>query len=304
MQEGKYIWMDGEFVKWNEAKVHVLTHSLHYGVSVFEGIRCYKTAKGSVIFRLKEHMQRLLNSAKIMYMDIRYSLDELVKAVVETVKKNEYQECYIRPIAFRGYGDMGVYPKNNPIVVAIAVWPWGKYLGEEAFNKGARIKTSSYTRYHPNTQLMRAKMGGNYSNGQLAKIEAVKDGYDEAILLTPEGYVTEGSGENIFIVKNKVLYTPFAVFALDGITKDSIIHIAEDLGIKVVETILSRDHIYIADEAFLCGTASEITPIRELDHRSIGTKVPGEITLKLKNEFFKIIDGENPKYKEWLTYIQ
>ncbi|MFN7182428.1 MAG: branched-chain amino acid transaminase, partial [Planctomycetota bacterium] len=250
MQEGKFIWMDGEFVKWHEAKVHVLAHSLHYGVTVFEGIRCYKTSKGSVIFRLREHMERLVNSCKIMQMDLKFSLEETIRAAIDTVKKNEYQECYIRPIAFRGYGDLGVYPKNNPINLAIAVWPWGKYLGEEAFTKGARIKTSSYTRYHPNTQLIKAKMGGNYANGQLAKMEAIKDGYEEALLLTPEGYVAEGSGENIFIVRNKVLYTPSSAFALEGITRDSIMHIAEDLNIKVVETILTRDQIYIADEAF------------------------------------------------------
>lgn len=303
MQEGKYIWMDGEFVKWHEAKVHVLTHSLHYGVSVFEGIRCYKTPRGSVVFRLKEHIQRLHDSAKIMYMDMKFSVDELIKATIETIKKNEYQECYIRPIAFRGYGDMGVYPKNNPTVVTIAVWPWGKYLGEEAFTKGARIKTSSYTRYHLNTHLVKAKMSANYANGQLAKIEAIRDGYEEALLLTPEGYVAEGSGENIFVIKNKILYTPLPLFVLEGITRDTIMHIATDLGYKVVETMLTRDQIYIADEAFFCGTASEVTPIRELDHRQIGTKVPGDITLKIKNEFFKIIDGENPKYKEWLTYV-
>lgn len=298
------IWMDGKLVPWDEAKVHVLTHSLHYGLAVFEGIRCYLTEEGPAIFRLDEHVQRLIKSASIFMLEIPYSEEELKRAIIETVKVNGVQECYIRPIAYLGYGAMGLYPKGNPVNVAIAVWPWGSYLGDEGLKNGIRIKVSSYIRGHVNSFMARAKVSGYYVNSQLAKREAIMNGYDEALLLDADGYVSEGSGENIFIVRRGILKTTPLTSILEGITRDSIITIARDEGIKVLEERFTRDELYIADEAFFTGTAAEVTPIREVDGRRIGSGRPGEITRKLQNLFFDTVKGKNRKYRHWLTFVR
>jgi branched-chain amino acid aminotransferase len=295
------IWMDGEFVAWDEAKVHVLTHTIHYGLGVFEGIRCYKTEKGSAIFRLNEHVDRLFDSAHIFMMEIPYSKEEITLAIKETVKINKMRECYIRPLVYIGYGSMGVYPKGNPINVSIAVWPWGAYLGDEGIEKGIRIKVSSFTRHHVNVDMTRGKVCGYYVNSQLAKTEAIRCGYDEAVLLDTEGYVSEASGENIFIVRDGQLKTTPLTSILEGITRDSIIQIATDNGIAVKEERFTRDELYIADEAFFTGTAAEVTPIREVDGRVIGKGERGEITKKLQSIFFDIVKGNNRKYESWLT---
>ena len=297
------IWMDGEFVDWDNAKVHVLSHSLHYGLGVFEGIRCYETEKGPAIFKLKEHVKRLFGSAHIFLLEIPFSDSEIEEAIVKTVKVNKVRECYIRPLVFIGYGAMGVYPKGNPIRVSIAVWPWGAYLGEEGLTKGIRIKVSSFIRGHVNSNLTRGKVCGYYVNSQLAKKEAVSCGYDEALLLDTEGYVSEGSGENIFIVRNGVLKTTPLTSILEGITRDSIMEIARNEGIRVVEERFTRDEIYIADEAFFTGTAAEVTPIREVDGRTIGEGKPGKITKKLQSVFFDVVKGRNRHYDSWLTYV-
>jgi branched-chain amino acid aminotransferase len=297
------IWMDGKLVNWDDAKVHVLTHTLHYGLGAFEGIRCYKTEKGSAIFRLDEHVDRLFASAAIFLLKIPFSKAEIKSAIIKTVKANRLKECYIRPLVYIGYGAMGVYPKDNPINVSIAAWPWGAYLGDEGLTNGIRIKVSSFTRHHVNSAMTRAKICGYYVNSQIAKKEAIACGYDEAILLDTEGYVSEGSGENIFIVRNNALKTTPLTSILEGITRDSIIRIAKDLKIPVQEERFTRDEVYIADEAFLTGSAAEVTPVREVDGRKIGLGKRGNITGKLQKAFFDIVKGKNRKYESWLTRI-
>ncbi len=297
------IWMDGEFVEWDKANVHVLTHSLHYGLGVFEGIRCYETEKGPAIFRLGEHVERLFNSARIFLLEVPYSEKEISEAILGTVGINKVMECYIRPLVYVGYGAMGLYPKDNPVRVSIAVWPWGTYLGEEGLTNGIRIKISSFIRGHVNSNLSRGKVCGYYVNSQLAKKEAVSCGYDEAILLDTEGYVSEGSGENVFIVRNGILKTTPLTSILEGITRDSIIEIGRKEGIPVVEERFTRDELYIAEEAFLTGTAAEVTPIREVDGRIIGDGKPGRITKKLQSLFFDVVKGRKKDYASWLTYV-
>jgi branched-chain amino acid aminotransferase len=303
LEKTEKVWMDGKFVDWDDAKVHILTHSLHYGLGVFEGIRCYETERGPAIFKLKEHVKRLLLSAHIFLMKVPFSAGEIEKAIVETVRINKIKECYIRPLIYIGYGAMGLYPKDNPVRVSIAVWPWGAYLGEEGISKGIRIKVSSFIRGHVNSNLSRGKVCGYYVSSQLAKKEAMMCGYDEALLLDTEGYVSEGSGENIFIVRNGILKTTPLTSILEGITRDSIMKIAADEGIPVVEERFTRDEVYIADEAFFTGTAAEVTPIREVDGRVIGEGKPGKITRTLQGIFFDAVKGQNKKYDPWLTYV-
>lgn len=295
--------MDGKLIDWDKAQVHVLTHTLHYGLGMFEGIRCYKTDKGSAIFRLDEHVERLFASAHIFNIEIPYSRKEIRDAIIRTVTANKLIECYIRPLVYIGYGAMGLYPKGNPINVAIAAWPWGAYLGDDGIDKGIRIQVSSFTRHHVNSSMTRAKVCGYYVNSQIAKKEAIGGGYDEALLLDPEGYVSEGSGENIFIVRNGQLKTTPLTTILEGITRDSIIKIAKDNKLTVIEERFTRDEIYIADEAFFTGTAAEVTPIREIDNRKIGIGRRGKITKKLQSIFFDIVKGKNRKYESWLTRI-
>jgi len=298
------IWMDGRFVDWDDANIHILTHTLHYGLGAFEGIRCYLCDDGvSAIFKLKEHVDRFFNSAHIGQIDIPFSKEEITNAIIETVKINGLKESYIRPIVFIGDGAMGIHPQNNPIRVAIAVWQWGAYLGDEGLKNGIRVKTSSFTRHHVNIMMTKAKICGNYVNSVLAKREVTQDGYDEAVILDPEGYVCEATGENIFIIHKGDLKTPPLTSVLPGITRASVISIALDRGIRVIEERFTRDELYVADEAFFTGTAAEITPIREVDNRSIGNGKPGEITQTLQNIFFDIIRGKQEKYKKWWTYI-
>jgi len=303
LQKTDKIWMDGKFVDWDKANVHVLTHTLHYGLGVFEGIRCYSTKKGPAVFRLKEHVKRLFDSAHIFMLEVPYSEKEIEKAILETVKVNRIKECYIRPLVIMGYGAMGIYPKGSPINVAIAVWPWGAYLGEDGLANGIRAKTSSFIRGHVNSNMTRGKVCGYYVNSVLAKKEAVACGYDEAVLLDTEGYVSEGSGANIFIVRQGVIKTTPLTSILEGITRDTVIEIAGDEGLQVEEERFTRDEVYISDEAFFTGTAAEITPIRELDGRRIGAGKPGPITKKLQGLFFKIVMGQAKKYNRWLTYV-
>jgi branched-chain amino acid aminotransferase len=297
------IWMDGKFVNWDNATVHILTHTLQYGLGVFEGIRCYETRKGTAIFRLDEHINRLFNSAHIFLIEIPYSKIEIRDAIIKTIQVNKIKECYIRPLVYIGYGAMGLYPKENPINVSIAVWSWGSYLGDKGLKDGIRIKTSSFIRNHVNANMARGKVCGYYVNSQLAKKEAISCGYDEALLLDTEGYVSEGSGENIFIIRNGVLKTTPLTSILEGITRNSIIKIANDNGIRVAEERFTRDELYIADEAFFTGTAAEVTPIREADGRAIGNGKPGKITKKLQSIFFDIVKGRNKKYESWLTRV-
>ncbi|GAB4489044.1 MAG: branched-chain amino acid transaminase [Thermodesulfovibrionales bacterium] len=297
------IWMDGRLVDWDDAKVHVLTHTLHYGLGVFEGIRCYKTGRGSAIFRLDEHVERLFTSAHIFLLDIPYTREQIRNAIIETVRANRLRECYIRPLAYIGYGGMGLYPKDNPINVSIAAWPWGAYLGDEGLEKGISIKVSSFTRHHVNSAMTRAKVCGYYVNSQIAKKEAIACGFHEALLLDTEGYVSEGSGENVFIVRDGVIKTTPLTSILEGITRDSIITVARDSGIPVVEDRFTRDEMYIADEAFFTGTAAEVTPIRAVDNRIIGEGTRGKITKKLQSAFFDIVKGKNRKYASWLTQV-
>ncbi len=295
------IWMDGELVDWDEAKTHVLSHGLHYGSGVFEGIRCYKTDEGPAVFRLHEHVERLFESAKICRFQIPYSQEEVVKATLETIRVNGFKECYIRPLAYLGLGAMGIYPKNNPVKLTIAVWPWGSYLGDDGLNKGIKVKVSSFMRHHVNSVMTRAKVCGYYMNSIFAKQEAISSGSDEALLLDTEGYVAEGSGENIFIVKKEILTTPPLTSILDGITRDTIIKLARDEKIEVKEHRFTRDEVYTASEAFFTGTAAEVTPIRELDNREIGP--PGPITKKLQDLYFDTIKGRNSTYQHWLTHV-
>ena len=297
------IWMDGKLVDWDNANVHVMTHTLHYGLGVFEGIRCYETPKGPAVFRLDEHVDRLFASAHIFLIEIPYSKDEIKEAILKTIKVNRMKSCYIRPLVYIGYGAMGLYPKENPVRVSIAVWAWGTYLGEKGLEEGIRIKTSSFIRNHVNANMTRGKVCGYYVNSQLAKKEAISCGYDEALLLDTEGYVSEGSGENVFIVRDGLLKTTPLTSILEGITRNSIIKIAEDAGIKTIEERFTRDELYIADEAFFTGTAAEVTPIRESDGRTVGEGKPGKITKKLQSIFFDIVKGENKKYTSWLTMV-
>ncbi len=304
MIKADYIWFNGKLIRWEEANVHILTHTLHYGLGVFEGIRCYNTAKGPAIFRNHEHIERLFKSAHIVYMKIPYTMEEIRQAIFETIKANNLKECYIRPIVFYGTGAMGLNPLNNEVNVAIICWEWGAYLGDEGLKKGIRCKISSFNRHHVNVSMTKAKVCGNYVNSQLAKIEAILDGYDEALMLDVDGTVAEGSGENIFIVRKGIIKTPPSLGILEGITRDSVITIAKDTGLDVREEKISRDEVYIADEIFLCGTAAEITPVREVDRRAIGTGEPGPITRKLQEIFFKVVRGEDPKYQHWLDYVE
>lgn len=302
MQKTDFIWFDGKLVPWQEATVNVMSHGLHYGTGVFEGIRAYACANGdSAVFRLKEHTQRLLNSAKILCLKVPHSADTINAAILETLKVNKLKEGYIRPLSFVGDGEMGVYPGSNPVRTIIAVWPWGVYLGPEALQAGIRIKTSSFTRHHVNAMMTKAKAAGNYVNSVLAKIEAKADGYDEALMLDTNGFVSEATGENIFIVRDGVVKTTPWTSILGGITRDSVMTLARDLGYTVVEQQFTRDELYIADEAFFTGTAAELTPIREVDGRVIGAGKAGPVALHLQEEYFKIVKGQNPKYESWLT---
>ena len=298
-----FIWQDGKLVPWRDATTHVLTHSLHYGLAVFEGVRAYNTAKGTAIFRLAEHTQRLLNSAKIYMMDIPYSKDELMEAQKEVVRANKLESCYLRPLAFYGSEKMGISTRGATVHVAIAAWPWGAYLGEEGLEKGIRVKTSSYTRHHVNSTMPRAKLSGTYPNSLLANLEVTKQGYDEALLLDNQGFVAEGAGENLFVIKDGKVFEPEIASALTGITRDSVITIARDLGYEVHAKRLTRDDIYLADEAFFTGTAAEVTPIRELDDRDIGEGRRGPITARIQARFFDAVNGRAPEYENWLSYV-
>jgi branched-chain amino acid aminotransferase len=296
------IWMDGKLVGWDDATIHVLTHTLHYGSGVFEGIRAYGTADGPAVFRLTEHMERLHQSARLFLMDVPYSVAELVDAACATVRVNEVESCYIRPIVFLGYGEMGLNPLPCPVQVSIAVWPWGTYLGDEGLRSGVRMKVASWRRMDPNVNPVAAKGTGIYINSSLAKVEALKAGYDEAILLNLHGFVAECTGENIFVVKDGALLTPpLSSGALEGITRDSVITIARDLGYEVHESNLLRTDLYLADEAFLTGTAAEIVPMRSVDDREIGP--PGEVTRKIQETYFAAVRGEVEPYRHWLTHV-
>jgi branched-chain amino acid aminotransferase len=303
-QKGQ-IWFDGKLVNWNDARVHVLTHTLHYGLGVFEGIRFYKCDDGRIaVFRLEEHVNRLFDSAQVVNIEIPYSKETISSAIKKTIIANGIESGYIRPIAFIGDGAMGLYAVENPIHVAIAVWEWGPYLGDKGVKEGIKAKVSSYTRHHVNASMTKAKICGYYVNSILAKREVIKAGYDEAILLDTEGYVAEASGENVFAVKDGILKTTPPTAILPGITRDSIIKIAKDLKIEVKEERFTRDEVYIADEVFLTGTAAEITPVVSVDDRKIGTGKPGKVTKQLQNTFFEIIRGKNKKYSHWLNVVK
>ena len=299
-----WIWHDGKLVPWRSATTHVLTHSLHYGLAVFEGVRAYRTSLGTAIFRLREHTQRLFNSAHIYLMKIPYTLERLMQAQCEVVRANGHDACYIRPIAFYGSEKMGVSPVGAKVHVAIAAWPWGAYLGAEALKKGIRVKTSSYARHHINVTMARAKMSGTYPNSVLATLEATQHGYDEGLLLDVDGFVAEGAGENIFIVKDGKIYEPELTSALTGITRSTVIELAEAMGYEVIAKRLTRDDIYIADECFFTGTAAEVTPIRELDGRQIGAGRAGAVTQRIQKAFFDIVTGKDRKRRKWLTPVR
>ena len=300
--QGK-IWMDGSLVDWADAKVHVLTHSLHYGLAAFEGLRCYKGKSGSAIFKLHEHVDRLFDSAHIGMMTIPYDKKQVAEAIVETVRSNKLEACYIRPLVYIGYGAMGVYPGDNPIKLAIAAWKWGSYLGDDALANGMRACVSSFTRHHVNVSMTRGKISGYYVNSILAKREAKGNGYDEAILLDPEGYVSEGTGENVFIVRKGRLKTTPLTSILEGITRNAVIELAREQGLVVLEERFTRDEMYIADEVFVTGTAAELTPVREIDQRPIGTGKPGPVTAALQKRFFSIVRGEDSSHDSWLTRV-
>ena len=302
-RDGK-IWFNGELVEWRSATTHVLTHTLHYGMGVFEGVRAYETPDGPAIFRLQDHTKRLFNSAKIVGMQLPFTEEQINRAHIDVVKANNLASCYFRPMAYYGSGKLGVAPKQDDVHVILAAWAWGAYLGEEGMRKGIRVRVSSFTRHHPNVTMIKAKANGNYMNSIMANTEATRDGYDEAILLDAQGYVAEGSGENIFTVRDGVLYTPALDVALDGITRRSVIAIASEMGLKVVEKRLTRDELYVADEVFFTGTAAEVTPIREIDGRQIGIGERGPITAEIQQRYFDIVQGKNPKYRDWLTYVK
>ena len=303
LAESKLIWMDGELVDWADAKVHILTHSLHYGCGVFEGIRAYATDRGPAVFRLTEHVERLFRSAKIYMIDIPFTPEQLIEACKETVRVNGLDACYVRPIVYLGYGEMGVNPLPAPVQVSIAVWPWGAYLGEEGLANGVRLKISSWQRHDPNSMPPAAKGTGMYINSSMAKIEAVKAGYDEAVMLSPQGYVSECSGENLFVVKRgKVVTPPTSAGALEGITRDSVMTIARDLGYEVEESHVLRSDLYTCEELFLTGTAAEVTPVRSVDDRDI--PAPGPITKAVQETFFGVVKGEVDRYKDWLEHVR
>jgi len=296
------IWMDGELVAWDEARVHVLTHSLHYGSGVFEGVRAYATDRGPAVFRLTDHISRLFDSARIYLIDIPFTPDQLVEAVKQTVRANGLDSCYIRPIVYLGYGEMGLNPLPCPVNVSIAVWPWGTYLGDEGLRRGVRMKISSWQRHDPNAVPVAAKGTGMYVNSSMAKVEALKAGYDEAILLSPQGYVSECTGENLFVVKHgRLLTPPVAAGALEGITQDSVVTIARDLGYDVGEANLLRTDLYLAEEAFLTGTAAEVVPIRSVDDREI--RAPGPVTQAIQDMYFATVRGQVDRYKDWLDHV-
>ena len=302
-RDGK-IWMDGELVDWRDAKIHVLSHTLHYGCGAFEGVRAYDTASGTAIFRLQEHTQRLFNSAKILRMKIPFSQEEVNEAQRAVVKANGLKSAYLRPLTWIGSEKLGVSPKGNRVHLMVAAWSWGAYLGEDGMKRGIRVKTSSYTRHHVNITMTQAKAVSNYTNSILANMEATEDGYDEALLLDASGFVSEGAGENLFVIKGGVVYTPdLSAGALNGITRNTIFSICQDLGLKLVEKRITRDEVYICDEAFFTGTAAEVTPIRELDRIELGSGSRGPITEKIQAAFFDIVNGRNPKYTEWLTAV-
>lgn len=302
-RDGK-IWMDGQLVEWRDAKVHVLTHTLHYGCGAFEGVRAYETDQGTAIFRLEDHTKRLFNSAKILRMNIPFTQEQVNQAQVEVVRANQLASCYLRPLTWIGDKKLGVSPKGNDIHLMVAAWAWGAYLGEEGMARGIRVKTSSYTRHHVNITMSQAKAVSNYTNSILANTEALDDGYDEALLLDAAGFVSEGSGENIFIVKDGVVVTPdLSAGALNGITRNTVFAICQDLGLEVQQRRITRDEVYISDEAFFTGTAAEVTPIRELDRIAIGSGSRGPITQKIQAAFFDIVNGRNPKYAHWLTLV-
>lgn len=298
-----YIWYDGELVPWRNANTHVLTHSLHYGLAVFEGVRAYKTPAGTAIFRLKEHTDRLFNSAKIFMMEIPWSREQLMEAQREVVRANKLESCYLRPLAFYGSEKMGVSPKGASVRVAIAAWPWGAYLGEEGLLKGIRVKTSSFQRHHINVSMVRSKTAGHYVNSILANLEATRDGYDEALLLDTQGFVAEGAGENLFIVRDGQLIEPEMVSGLTGITRATVIELARELGLDVISKPMTRDDVYLADEAFFTGTAAEVTPIRELDGRTIGAGMRGPVTERIQAAFFDVVNGRAEKHRHWLTLV-
>ncbi|MDA0712326.1 MAG: branched-chain amino acid transaminase [bacterium] len=298
------IWFNGKLVGWDDAKIHVLSHVVHYGSSVFEGLRCYKTAGGAACFRLQDHINRLFDSAKIYRMDIPYERQDLVNAVLETIRANNLEACYVRPIVFRGYGELGVSPLPCPVEAVVAVWKWGKYLGPEALEKGVSVRISSWNRPAPNTMPSLAKVGANYMNSQLIKMEALADGYAEGIALDTSGYVSEGSGENIFMIKNGAIYTPSTGSSiLPGITRHSVITLAESLGYRVTTRPIPRESLYIADEVFFTGSAAEITPIAEIDHIQIGSGGRGPITEALQTAFFDLIEGRDDDKYHWLTRV-
>ncbi|HEY1521564.1 MAG TPA: branched-chain amino acid transaminase [Solirubrobacteraceae bacterium] len=305
MDQVDLIWHNGELVAWEDAKVHVLTHGLHYGTGVFEGIRAYETAQGTAVFRLREHLERLFRSAELYYMPLPFTLDELRSATHELISANELRECYIRPIAFRGYGQMGLYPLDCPVEVSIAVWPWGAYLGEEGKLKGVRAKVSSWRRISHDSLIPHAKASGQYLNSVLAKIEASKAGYQESILLDAHGFVCEGTGENIYVVRDGAILTPPHTAAiLDGVNRRSVVAIAGDLGYTVVERDLARSELYLADEVFLSGTAAELVPVREIDDHAIGSGEPGPITREIQRVFDDALHGRDPRYRDWLDLVQ
>ena len=302
--EVQKIWFDGELVNWHDAKIHVLSHALHYGTGVFEGIRAYETDRGPAVWHLEEHLKRLFRSAKLYHMDIPYSQEAITEGTKDVIRANGLDSCYIRPLVIRGYGEMGVNPLNAPVNVIVAVWPWGAYLGEDALEQGVRVKISSWRRNAQNALPASAKATGQYINGVLAKVESLKAGYDEGILLNEHGYITDGSGENVFVVRDRLLTTPpIHAGCLDGITRATVMTLAEDLGYRVREEDLVRTDLYNADEVFFTGTAAEITPIREVDDRVVGEGHRGPITKELQGAFFAATKGENEKYSDWLTYV-
>jgi branched-chain amino acid aminotransferase len=298
------IWMDGELVDWAEAKIHVLSHALHYGSGVFEGIRAYETQRGPAVWHLDEHLRRLFRSAKLYHMDLPYTHDQLIEATKQVIRVNELPSCYIRPIAFRGYGELGVNPLHAPVNVTIAVWPWGAYLGEEALEQGVRIKISSWRRNSQNSLPAAAKADGQYINSVLAKVESLKAGYDEAIMLNEAGFITDGSGENVFAVRDGTIFTPpTQAGCLDGVTRNSVITLAREADYDVREENLVRTDLYNADEVFFTGTAAEITPIREVDDRVVGAGHRGPVTKELQDAFFAATKGEDPRHPDWLTFV-
>jgi branched-chain amino acid aminotransferase len=300
-----FIWMDGELVNWDNANVHILTHTLHYGCGVFEGIRAYETPEGAGVFRLTDHITRLFNSAKIFMIDIPFSREQIVDAVKATIVANKMSECYIRPIAYLGYGEMGLNPLPCAVRVAIAVWPWGAYLGEEGIERGVRLKVSSWQRHDPNAMPPAAKGTGMYINSSMAKVEALKAGYDEAVLLSPQGYVSECTGENIFVVRDDRITTPpVSAGALEGITQDSVLAIARDLGVEVEHANILRSDLYTADEAFLTGTAAEVVPISSVDDRLVGDGTPGAITRKIQDVYKAAVRGQVDRYRRWVEHAE